>query len=330
MIDLGLVGLGRYGRRLLEAVQGRSTKIRFAAAAVRNASAAEPVARQFGVPLAGSFEELLALPDIKGVVLATPHSIHAEQTKQAARAGKHVFVEKPFTLDAASAKEAAEACAAQGVVLAVGFNTRFRPEITELKRLVDAGALGTILHVEGNISGPPGAGLDRAADNWRYSRAENPAGGMTGKGIHLVDLMIWLCGAIGSVYAMSDRRVIGIPLDDTTSMLFRFEGGATGYLGTVLSTPPYWRLRVFGSDGWVEVGDDRRMTLRRQGAEPVGRTFPAVSTQLAELEAFADAILGRGDYPVSISEAVHGCAVLEAIDRSAADGVQVRPGGSAA
>src|SRR5204862_5854823 len=89
----------------------------------------------------------------------------------------------------------------------------------------------------------------------RPHRDEAPAGGMTGRGVHVVDAMLYLAGShIASVVAQSDRLVHDFGVDDTTSMLFRFRSGATAYLGTVIATAETWRLQVFGSKGWIEVG----------------------------------------------------------------------------
>src|SRR5207245_4362352 len=107
-------------------------------------------------------------------------------------------------------------------------------------------------HMEGNFCGPSVFRFGR--EHWRQSREEGPAGGMAGRGVHLVDAMICLSGGIDSVCAQSSRAVRDFGLDDTTSMLFRFRSGATGYLGTVIATAETWRLQVFGANGWAAAG----------------------------------------------------------------------------
>src|SRR5207244_5179311 len=111
---------------------------------------------------------------------------------------------------------------------------------------------GKLLHLEGNFCGPSAYRFDRA--HWRQSREEGPAGGMTGRGVHLVDAMLFLGGRIASVHARSARQVKSHGLDDTTSMLLEFAGGASGYLGTVIATAETWRLQALGANGWAEVG----------------------------------------------------------------------------
>ena len=130
---------------------------------------------------------------MKAIVLATPHTQHAEQIIAAARAGKHVFVEKPFTLDRASAREAIAECEKAKVAVGVGYNRRFYPSFREIKRMIEAGELGTVLHIEGNASGNLAA---MPPTVWRANRKESPGGGMTSLGVHLFDAMTWMCGPI--------------------------------------------------------------------------------------------------------------------------------------
>src|SRR3546814_5028740 len=101
--------------------------------------------------LTDDYRAALADPAVAAVVLATPHLQHAEQIAAAAAAGKHVFVEKPFTLSKDSAEHAVRAAEQAGIVLALGHNRRFLPSMAELRRRIASGSLGTILHVETNF-----------------------------------------------------------------------------------------------------------------------------------------------------------------------------------
>src|SRR5262249_7583881 len=145
-IDAAIVGLGRWGRALVDSVQGKSDKLRFVLGV-------EPeMTRQFGLNVVSSFEEALADRSIRAVVLATPHSLHLPQVLAAAAAGKQIFCEKPLALTHADAKKMVQACEQARVVLGLGCNRRFWPAMRELKRLVDSGGLGTLLHIEGHNS----------------------------------------------------------------------------------------------------------------------------------------------------------------------------------
>jgi predicted dehydrogenase len=332
MIRAAIVGIGGWGRNLVASVQG-SSDIRFVAGATRTPPKAAEFCKQHGIRLADSYGALLKDPQVDAVVLATPHSQHCEQIIAAANAGKHVFVEKPLGLDAGAAEEAVRACAQRNVTLAVGYNWRFQPALNEAKRMLADGRLGKLLHIEGNFCGP--SAYRFAREHWRQDRDEVPAGGMTGRGVHVVDAMLYLAGShIGSVFAQSDRLVHDYGMDDTTSMLFRFNSGATGYLGTVIATAESWRMQIFGSKGWVEVGDvehlhtwDMKICFfdpadphRKQ--RPELRHFPKTSTERAELEHFAQAAAVRKPLALPGGDEVHNVAVLEAIVRSSRDGTR--------
>ena len=320
MINAAIVGIGRWGRVLVDSVQGVSEAIRFTAGVTRTRSKAEAYCRDQGIDLRDDFEAILNDESIDAVVLATPHTGHAEQIIAAAAAGKHVFTEKPFTLDKASAEAAVEACAAAGVALGLGHNRRFCANTIELKRMVEAGELGTLMHVEANFS----ADLAQAGDTWRDSRAESPAGGMTSLGIHALDTVIHLCGRIDDVDVRSRRRALPFDIDDTTCMLFDFENGMSGYLATLAASGRLWQVRVFGSAGWAEMrGLDTLVKTPVEGKAEV-IDYPAEESVKAELESFAAAASGGPAYVITPDEMIHGVAVLEAIIASAESGDRVQ------
>ena len=210
--------------------QADSDQIRFVAGATRTVS---PEVQAFGeaqkLTLVDSYEALLADTSIDAVVLATPHSLHAAQMIAAAKAGKHVFCEKPFALHKADAEAAVAATQKAGVTLGLGYNRRFHPEMTTLRQRIQSGELGTVLHFEATMTFPNALLLK--PDAWRADKDETPCGGLTPMGVHAIDGMIDLGGAIEQVYCQSFRRVVPVDSDDTTSMLFRMKNGASGYLG---------------------------------------------------------------------------------------------------
>jgi predicted dehydrogenase len=332
-VRAAIIGMGSWGQNLVNSVQGKSDVIQFAAGATRTPERAEEFSRRHRIPLHASFEAVLADPSIDAVVLATPHSMHAEQIVAAARAGKHVFTEKPLGLTAGQSASAVQACAEHNVTLAVGYNWRFQPALQEIARMLADGRLGKLLHIEGNFCGPSVYRFGR--DHWRQDRDEAPAGGMTGRGVHVVDAMLYLAGAIESVYAQSLRLVQDFGADDTTSMLFRFKRGATGYLGTVIASAETWRMQVFGSRGWVEVGDVEHLTTWQMKVchfdpanphvkqKPELMTFDTIRTERAELEHFARAIQAGRALAVPGGDELHNVAVLDAIVESARTGARV-------
>lgn len=329
MIKAAIVGLGRWGRRLVEAVQedGRpkGRHIRFTRAVTRTLATADEFARRHGLALTADLSDVLAEPNLDAVVLATPHSQHAYQIRMAAAARKHVFVEKPLTLSHETATSCVAAARGAGVVLAVGQNRRFLPAMHDLKAMIDNGDLGQILHVDGNFSGA--FGFDYQRGMWRAAAAENPAGGMAAMGIHTLDAMIHLCGPIAEVQARSLRQVLEIELGDTTVALLRFASGMTGVLATLTATPRIWRLQVCGTLGWAHMRDHEVLDVCAHAGQVESQAYDRVDIERAELEAFARAVLGEASYPIPLEDSIHGIAVLEAIALSAAqDAALVRVG----
>jgi predicted dehydrogenase len=323
MLDTAIIGMGRWGQTLVDSVQGRNDAgLRFVAGCTgRPERAADWAARQ-GIRILPDFDAVLADPQVKAVAIASPHGMHAAQVIAAAAAGKHVFVEKPFTLTRASAQAAVDACRRAGVVLALGHNRRFLPAVAEMKAMLADGRLGTLLHVEGQFSGPGAAGYTPGM--WRADRAESPLGGMGGMGIHMVDMFIHLAGRIAEVSVLSQARVLKNGLDDTTAALMRFDSGVTANFATLALAPRFWRVGLFGTDAWAVLhGHETLVTCTREGPLQE-RAFPPTDIENAELRAFAAAVAGGPAYPLPAEEAIHGVAVYEAMIGAAASGSTYR------
>ncbi len=333
MINAGIVGLGWWGRTLVEAVsKGQSKEIKFVAGAARtHTDDLKAFAKEHEFELYDSYEKLLKHPGLDAVVLATPHSLHTEQVIAAAKAKKHVFCEKPFALTREEAKKAVAAVKRAKVTLGLGYNRRWHPEMTKLRNQIDSGELGVILHVEATMTFPNALFLKKGA--WRANKDETPCGGLTPMGVHAVDGMIDLCGPIKEVYCQSFRRVVEIDADDTTSILFRMKEGMSGYLGTMTATGGGFSFQVYGSKGYVRLegmthvagapSEERRTRLFGKCIfKPI--QGPAVTWEAERLdvtkvtlEAFARAAAGKEEFLIPLDEMVHGAAVTEAIIKSA-------------
>src|SRR5215469_2133066 len=313
MIDAAIVGLGRWGRTLVDAVQGKSDKLRFTRAVSRNPDRLRDFAGQHQLQLVGDLSHVLADPAIGAVVLATPHSLHCEQVIAAAQAGKAVFCEKPLTLTETDAARAIEACRKAGVVLGVGTDKRFFPAVRELLRLVKGGELGRILHLEAHFSNE----VAGTASEWRYSLEESPAGGMTGTGIHMLDALVALAGPVRRVQALLLTHKPPPDPHDSLSALIEFASGISGTLAMVRSTPAYFRLHAFGRNASAEALGRTDLVLRRSGAEPQQLRFPPLDSVRVNLEAFADAVGGVSPYPIRTSEMLATVAAFEAVAEAA-------------
>jgi len=316
-LNVAVVGLGWWGKAIIETMKG-SAKIR-AAKTVDMVPAAGEWAKSQGLEYTADFEGALADPNLGGVVLCTPHSEHARQIIAAAKAKKHVFCEKPLSLTRRDVVAAVEACKANGVVLAVGHEHRFKPVMADVLRMVRSGELGTIQTTEATLTHPL---RPLAADNWRLQKTEAPGGTMTALGIHGLDLCIAVNGPAESVFA--DVRSLASPTRDTVAVLVSFKSGANAVITSVMGPPFSIRFAVFGNQGWVEVHDKAHpqapegwiLSKCKHGRRPEVVEYAPMSMVRANLEAFADAAAGRAPYPVTHEEMIANIAALEAIGKS--------------
>ena len=333
MLNAAVVGLGWWGGTLVDAVQGGEL-IRFTAAATRSRSDKD---RQFAEAhnlKLDSYEALLADPDIHAVVLATPPAGHRDQIVAAAKAGKHVFCEKPFAMNKADAEESVAAMDKAGLTLGLGYNRRFHPSWIDLKTRIQSGELGTILHMECTMSGPNALTMSQEA--WRAQADQAPCGGLFPMGVHAIDGFIDLAGEIDQAFCQSLHRAAPVDNDDTTSILLRLKAGMSAYLGTMTATVGAFRFAVYGSKAMAQLGGATHVAgqsshQRRAGLfgsymiQPVkGETqwveVPEFDVNRAELEAFAVAAQGGAPYPISHAQMIQGVAATDAIVASARSG----------
>jgi predicted dehydrogenase len=332
VIRAAIVGLGRWGRTLVSAVQGSSSEFRFTAGHSRTRATAAPFCAEHSLCWRDDLSEILADPDIDAVVFATPHSQHGVQVERAAAAGKHVFMEKPFTLNVKSAEAALAAVARAGVVLGVAYPRRFHPAMIELKTRLADGRLGLPTHAETTQASSAGHFMPEGY-YWRADPQEAPGGAMTATGVHNLDALIYLFGRIDEVYCRSLHRVMS-RIEDTTSVLMRLENGMSASLYCSLVTAPTYRFAVYGTKGCAELqgqNSDFRFTPVPDAIPAAGRAGPPEVIEYkdfnalkAELEGFAAAINGVRPYPITPAEIVHGVAAFEAIVQSAATGRPVK------
>jgi predicted dehydrogenase len=332
MIRAAIVGLGRWGRSLVASVSGKSDEIGFVLAYTRTLASAEDFCREHKLPLVGSFEDVLRRSDVDAVVLATPHSLHEAQVLAALAAGKHVFVEKPLTLDLKSARRVAEAANKAGRVLAVGLNRRFHPSFVELHARARNGRLGRIVAMVAQHTTSTAQFVQ--LDNWRAAPEEAPGGAFTAVGIHALDYMIALAGRVSELRCVTARNYPGRS-DDTTTIMLQFAAGATGLMFCSVATATNFQFIAYGTGGLGEISRPNLSRLRFAPAAteaPAGLIpappdeileIPGFDTLHAELTAFARAIREKRPYAVPIGDVLHGMAVLGAIVASAQSGKTV-------
>ena len=320
MVNAAIIGLGWWGKNIVKAVQGKSTQLKFVRGVTKEIKETQAFATEHGFPLSSELDEALADPKVEAVVLATPHSLHADQIVAAARAGKHVFCEKPLSLKRTDAERAVKACLDAKRVIGVGQNKRFWPAMTALRGVAAGGSLGRVMHIEGHYSNENSSNFFAG---WRDKPEETPGAGMTGTGIHIVDAFVSMAGPVTKVSAQFLSMQGGHDPRDTISVLFRFRNGMSGTLGAVRASPFYWRVHVFGDKGSAEALGETELVVRGSGVPVERKAYPAIDSLLAEFDAFAQAVAGGAPYPITPAEMTATIAAFEGIITSISTGKPV-------
>ena len=328
MLNVAVIRMGWWGKTLVTLI-GNSSKLRVVKGVKRNPETEAEFAGEHKFEIISDYSAVLKDPDIQGVVLCTPHTLHTDQIIDAANAGKHVFCEKPLSLTHSDVVRAVDAINENKVTLAVGHERRFEPPILDLMRTINSGELGTPLQIEANFSQDKMLALP--LDNWRLTPEEAPAGPMTATGIHILDLAVGIFGEAESVVCNVKQLGSRLSNGDTLAALVSFRKGGHALLTAILATPFDGRFAVYCNKGWIEVRDKAHpatpegwtLTKVVSGDKRMTREYPPASSILANLEAFADAAEGGTPYPVTQKEMVANIAALEAIIESARTGQRV-------
>lgn len=311
MVNLAIVGLGAWGRKLVTATKD-SQKARFTHAVVRRADAAREFADAHGLTVSEDYAAALADPAVEGVVSCGPAHLHAEHSLQALRAGKPVLAIKPMALAGAEARALRDEAQTRGVALALAYNRRFTANVQALLAEVKAGAIGDVLHTEGDFCVHRYHKIREGG--WKGDPQSSPPGGLAD---HVLYLTIETLGRIADVHAVARFDASENRLADSTAVLARAHSGATAFLTGIGVTADDFRFQVYGSRGWAEARGATRFRLETIDGRKVDETLSKAEAERLEVEAFADAVAGRAPFPVSVEEAVHGVEALEAIARSA-------------
>ncbi len=316
-VKAGLVGVGWWGGVLLEGTRNAAT-IEVTSCHSRTSEARTTFARAHDLEAVADLDAMLGDREIEAIIIATPHSTHADLVVAACEAGKHVFVDKPFVMTVADGRRCVEAADRAGVVLQVGHQRRRQPANRRIKQMIDDGTLGDVVALEANYSGTGGKA---DPDSWRQDRVERPLSGLTPFGVHVIDTFHSFVGPIRAVTAMSTRSVGATRLDDAAALGFEFESGPVGVLLTSTAVPFVNRVGVLGTEGsaWNEQDGARlgiQLAPERSAREEPVEQLDVVADQMAEfarciLTGTAPEVDGRAGFAV--------VAVVEAALRSSAE-----------
>jgi predicted dehydrogenase len=322
-VKVAMIGLGWWGKKMTAVLQKAGKDIEIVCAAEPNPAGAEFAAAN-GFKHYSNFKDALKHPGVEAVILATPHSLHAEQIKASVAAKKHIFCEKPLALTKKGAEFAVNACKKNKLILGMGHERRWEPPVAKMLEMARSGELGRIQQVEGNFSHDKFTTLDKS--NWRLNKKEAPVGGMTATGIHLTDLAAALLGPAKDLRVSCEQLSSKIPQGDTMSAHIRFKRGGTAYVSASLAMPFISRFAVFGSKGWIEIRDKAHVeapdgwvvTSAMAGGPIRVEVLPPAEPVKDNLVAFARAIRKQAAYPITGKDLINNISILEAIIKSAA------------
>ncbi len=260
-IRVGIVGYGAIGGVHVQALRGRDDARTVAVCRRGGGQTPEP-----GVDVHADYRELLARQDIDVAVICTPSGLHAEHVSAALSGGKHVVVEKPITITVGAARELAQEARQRELVLAPISQRRFEPQSAYLKRLIDAGTLGTPVLGEALVRWFRDDAYYRAAP-WRGT-LDDDGGVLLNQGLHTIDLLCWLFGKCRTAHGVTATLTHAIAAEDTAAATLQFESGALGVVAVTTSARP-------GSPEELNLFFDRG-SVRLQGSSITGWTFPDV------------------------------------------------------
>jgi len=279
-VRLGLIGLGwmgsEHGRNILANPRAELAGL----SDTSDANLARFVkATGAGCPVYRDYRELLG-SGLDAVVIAAPNALHAEMCLAAARAGEHIYCEKPMAITLADCRRVREAVERSGVKYLIGYHRRLNPLYQHAKRLLDEGRLGAPFMVESDYLHHVGGDLDI----WSWLGRESVAGSLFHAGAgHNVDLIRYFCGEVAEVACMKGTylpRTRQVETEDTAVAIFRFAGGAIGKvqfcIGPVL--PFTFNFRLYGTKGSVvnnRVWLEGMPGFAEAGPEQEGLTLPA-------------------------------------------------------
>ncbi len=328
----GLIGTGRIAEdRVLPAINSYDGN-RLVGVVSRTQARADDFARRFNARHAYTdYGGLLRNPDVTVIAIHTPNAQHAEQAIAAARAGKHVFCDKPMATSAADAERIVRECEKAGVTLGVNFHNRHMPCFVETRRVVQSGEIGDVLMVQ--LEAGAGRGAASVAQTWRQDPAMAGLGTTMNVGTHVYDILRYILGSeIITVTAMFDTAP-GV-MEATSLATFKFANGAMAQVNVNQSTPnPYNDFVIYGSKGRIT---GRALTRSRAGGELLVRLndgnerkteYPAINAHAACVVAFSKALLEGGAPAASGIDGLRSVQLTDAMGKSAWEGVHVRLAG---
>jgi predicted dehydrogenase len=248
VFGVGIIGCGMIGQKRAKALGSGGQLV---ACADIEVDRAESLAKSTGAKVFRDWREMVWLPGVDVVVVATLHDSLAEITLTAIEAGKHVLVEKPAARTAAELEPVMVAAAKYGVKVHVGFNHRYHRSLRKAKEIVDTGALGELMFIRARYGHGGRIGYDK---EWRSKPELSGGGELIDQGPHLIDLSRWFLGEFAEVQGFAHTYFWDMPVDDNGFMLLKTAKKQVAFLhASCTEWKNLFSMEIYGKDGKLDL-----------------------------------------------------------------------------
>jgi len=329
-VKVGIVGLGRWAKVLTRAT-AKSPKIKIVAAYSRSEEKRLAFEQEMGVRAVPDMKTMLSNPEIEGAILTVPNEQHLPVAAEVAKAGKHVYTEKPIASTLEEGLEIAALEQKYGITVTVGHSARLMGGIRKIREAIEGGELGRVAFIEANFSNE--RALELTPKTWRWYKHRAPGGPLSQLAIHQFDVLHYLGGEVVEASSMASKlSPVGAEVDDQSMTLLKFADGKVGYVGSCWTSPGVFAVRVFGSKGLMHYEIDFETwdtpdQLHKKSALYIQRgkdgyakreelTIPESDMFRAELELFAESCRSGKSSELSAANGNFAVAIVYAALRS--------------
>lgn len=335
-LTVGIIGCGEITNVLTARALSEAKNVKIGMAMDAVEWAAEDIGKRYGVPHTSDVKALLSNPDIDFVYIAVPHYLHAPLTVEAARAGKHVIVEKPISVDLKKADEMIAECKKNGVKLSTCFPSRYLPHVEKAKELVEGGRIGKVIGIKITGMGIKpdsywmGGYSGRIKSDWRKFKEKTGGGILIMNEVHDIDYMRYITGLEAKrVYSECDTFLTPVEVEDFINVVIRYANGAIGMIeasSCVEESPRSMAIRgnrIYGSKGEIIVSNP--LWVRTSEDTELGKANEWHEIKLEEkgrhinrfIEGFAEAVLSNRTPPVTGEDGRKALEIIVAAYQSA-------------
>jgi 1,5-anhydro-D-fructose reductase (1,5-anhydro-D-mannitol-forming) len=328
----GLIGTGRIAEeRMLPGINSFAGN-KLIGVVSRTQARADDFAKRFRAQHAyTNYDDLLRNPALTVVAIHTPNALHADQAVAAARAGKHVFCDKPMATNVVDAERIVRECEKAGVALAINFHNRHMPCFIETRRIVQSGEIGQVLMVQ--LEASAGVGAASVSATWRGDPSLAGLGVTMNVGVHVYDILRYILNSEVVMVSSFFDTAPGV-MEKMSLTTFKFANGTMAHLNVNQATPnPHNDFVIYGTKGRItgrglsrsRAGGEMQVTL--DGGATRTQQYPAIDAHAACVVDFSKALLEGRAPAASGIDGIRSVQVTDAMGKSAREGVHVRLAG---